>query len=291
MKKAIKQPIFVIGVGRSGSSIFHRMFCDHPHVAWLSHLCNQYVDKPHINGWMMKQLDYPIIGPYLKSKLNPAESYRFWEHYCKGFSRPFRDLYAEDVTHKTRQSIQQAMSHMLTAKRDRLLIKITGWPRVRFLREIFNDAKFIHIVRDGRAVANSMLTVDWWCGWQGPQNWRWGELTAAQQAIFEQHNRSFVALAAIEWNLLMDNMMQAQACVSPNDFFEIRYEDFCLEPVGTFKQIIEYAELAWSADFENAIKTHKLQNTNDKWQKELTPHQHRILNDIMHDYLIRYNYL
>jgi len=30
----LNKPIFIIGTGRCGSTIFHRMMAEHPHVAW-----------------------------------------------------------------------------------------------------------------------------------------------------------------------------------------------------------------------------------------------------------------
>ncbi len=40
------------------------------------------------------------------------------------------------------------MSEITTEKRDRLLLKITGCPRIGFLSEIFEDMRFIYVVRD-----------------------------------------------------------------------------------------------------------------------------------------------
>ena len=84
-----------------------------------------------------------------------------------GFSEPCRDLVRTDVTTRVKRQVRAAMGMMLTHKRNRLLLKITGWPRLGFLNEMLEDAKFIHLVRDGRAVASS-LHVDFWRGWYGP---------------------------------------------------------------------------------------------------------------------------
>ena len=63
------------------------------------------------------------------------------------------------------------MSKLLAEYRNRLLLKITRWPMIGFLLEIFEEAKFVHMMRDGRAVTNSMLNVGFGRGRGGPKNW------------------------------------------------------------------------------------------------------------------------
>ncbi len=128
----------------------------------------------------------------------------FWDHYYPGFSVPFRDLGADDVLESTRRQLRSALARMRTPKRSHLVIKITGWPRVGFLREIFPEGRFVHVVRDGRAVASSLLKVPWWWGWRDRPNWRWGPLTPELDALWAESGRSFVALAAIQWRILME---------------------------------------------------------------------------------------
>ena len=72
----------------------------------------------------MKAIDYPIAGKYLRKKVNPSESYDFWEHHYKGFGRPCKDLLSEDVTNKTKEKIQSLMLEILIKKRNRLLVEI-----------------------------------------------------------------------------------------------------------------------------------------------------------------------
>jgi hypothetical protein len=287
----IEKPIFIIGVGRSGSTILHKIFIEHPQVAWLSTLCDKYPDKPSINRLLMKAIDYPVVGRYLKKIVEPGECYDFWEHHCKGFRRPCRDLFAEDVTNKTKRKIRKVMSEMMTNKKRRLIVKITGWPRIGFLHEIFPDAKFIHILRDGRAVVNSMINVHWWWGWRGPQNWRWGELTPSQKEQWERYNRSFIVLAAIEWKFLMDSIEKARGNISKRDFLEVKYEDFCSETLDIFRDVTKFCNLNWSREFENSIKKYPLRNTNYKWLEELTDKQKNVLEEVLNDYLKRYDYL
>jgi hypothetical protein len=288
----VKRPIFIVGVGRSGSTIFHRMFSEHPNVAWLStRLCDQFPDKPSANRLLMEVIDYPIVGRFLRERFRTGEGYRFWEYHCPGFRQPCRDLVSGDVTHAIRERIPAAMSEITTSKRSRLLLKITGWPRIDFLREIFNDAIFINVVRDGRAVVNSMINVDWWWGWRGPQNWRWGELTPLQREEWDKHDRSFIALASIEWKILMDAMDQAKRFVNGDNIMALKYEDLCSAPVSVFKGVVEFCGLEWSREFEASITRYKLRNTNYKWQNELTSDQQQMVQSIIRDQLELYGYL
>ena len=57
------------------------------------------------------------------------------------------------------------------------LHKLTGWPRAGFLHAGFPDARFVNVVRDGRAVASSWLQMDWWLGYRGPEHWHFGPLS------------------------------------------------------------------------------------------------------------------
>lgn len=288
----VEKPIIIVGTGRCGSTIFQQVVCEHPKIAWLSATFDYYASNPAINRWLLGIADLPVVGSYLRSQkaLRPWEPYPIWEQNCPGFKEPHRDLRADDVTPVVKKNMRRAADALITQQRDRLLIKITGWPRIGLLQEIFPDAKFIHIVRDGRAVVNSLLNVDWWTGWGGPDTWRWGTLTPAQRAQWEGYDRSFVALASIEWNILMDAMARARHYAAPENYLEIRYEDFCENTVGLTREVMDFCELDWSPPLEKAVSKYHIHNNNYKWQKDLTPAQQEIMNDIMGPYLRQYKY-
>jgi hypothetical protein len=288
----IVKPIVVIGTGRSGTSVFHRMLSEHPKVSWLSRrLCDTHPDKPALNRFLMRAIDCPAVGRLIKRRVSPGECYSFWQYYCKGFSRPCRDLLSSDVTERSKKQIRHVMSKMLTQKRSRLLIKITGWPRIGFLSEIFKDAKFIHILRDGRAVANSLLNIDWWWGWRGPENWRWGVLSPEQKEQWDRYDKSFAVLAAIQWKILIDAIENAKDYIEEDNFLEIKYEDLCSDPIAVFRKAVEFCNLEWTRGFETKLKRYELKNTNNKWQRELTSRQKSQLEQVLQDHLRKYGYL
>lgn len=289
----VQKPIIIVGTGRCGSTIFQQVLGAHPEISWLSAIYHWYPQWSSINQTLMRIVDYPVIGNYLKSKkvLRPWEPYGIWDQLYPGFSKPFRDLHANDVTCKVKTRVQRVAAQMVTPKRNRLMIKITGWPRMGFFSAIFPDAKFIHVVRDGRAVVNSMVNVDWWTGWKGPANWGWGELTAEEQAQLAKYDHSFIALASIEWNHLMHAMEIAQTKVNPPNFLEIRYEDFCEDVVGVMQQVTDFCELSWDDSVAGVVGKYQITEKNYKWQEELTAQQQLIMNDIMAHYLKQHHYL
>jgi len=284
------KPIFIVGSGRSGSTVFHTILSEHPDFYWFSNLSSIFPRFPIINKTLMILIDIPILKDFLKRVFKPSESWNFWDCYTKSFVDPIRDLVSNDVTIKERREIKEALRHLSTKKRNRFLCKIVGWPRVGFISEIFEDAKFIHIIRDGRAVVNSILNVDWWQGWRGPTNWQRPELTPAQNEEWQKYNKSFIALAAIEWKILMDAHETAKRLVSKENFLEIKYEDLCADPKNTLKKSIEFCELDWSNDVNRILNKHKLNSSNSKYKNDLTVNQKRILEEVLNKYLVRYGY-
>lgn len=284
------RPIFIVGAGRSGSTVFHRVFCEHPDVAWQSPLCDMFPASPGLNRALLRIAPWPLPGKLLTRYLRPGERYKYWEHYCRGFARPCRDLLGSDVMPRHKRTIPPALARLATSGRRRVLIKITGWPRVGFLRGLFPHAKFIHVYRDGRAVAASLLAVRFWRGWDGPPQWGFGELDPLQRAEWERHGKSFIALAGIQWKLLMTAMEDAARDVPATDLVHVRYEDFIDDPVTTFRKVVEFCRLDWSARFENSIRRQRLRTANDKWRESLTAEQQAILESVLAENLRKYGY-
>jgi hypothetical protein len=159
------------------------------------------------------------------------------------------------------------------------------------LKEIFPDARFIHFYRDGRAVVNSFLNVFFWSGWRGPVNWRWGELTPAQKEKWERYDQSFIALAAIEWEVLMSAQEEAKRRIPSDDLLEIRYEDLCQDPVTSLRTAAEFSDLEWSPRFEATVRGFSLKNTNHKWREHLSDAQQKILKECLSNTLKKYGYV
>jgi hypothetical protein len=158
------------------------------------------------------------------------EPYDHWDRIYRGFRAPCRDLTARDVDAGVKQRAETWLAERQAATPGRrLLAKVTGWGRRDFLRAIWPEVRTVHVVRDGRAVAFSLMQQSWWRGWAGPTQWRWGPLTEAEQQTWEQAGRSFFVLAGYQW----------ARCVASCEAAEItvRYEQLVAEPRATMVRV------------------------------------------------------
>jgi Sulfotransferase family len=99
----------------------------------------------------------------------------------------------------------------------------TNFRRGRTLLRMFPEARFIHLVRDGRAVAASLLPLDW-----GPNN-------SLQAAEF--------------WMARCASGLAAELELGTERVLRVRYEDVLTEPEITLRRIASFAGL----DYEPAM--------------------------------------
>jgi hypothetical protein len=259
---------------------------------WLSGFAERYPYKPEWNRMAVTAVGNPVLRRLLEGKIKPGENYGFWYRHAFGFAEPGRDLVAADVTARVKKQMHRALEPMLSPRRNRLLIKLTGWSRIGFLNEIFPDAQFIHIVRDGRAVASSLLHVNaWqWRGWYGPYSWRYGPLPAEDQAAWERQGRSFVALAGLQWKIHSRAVEAARQALDPARFLEVKYETFCQEPLETCRKVLQFTQLPESPEFERQVKSAAIRDMSSRWRDDLTADQQAMLTGLLREDLLRYGY-
>lgn len=283
-------PIIIVSAGRSGSTVFHRILSEHPDAGWLSTLLDKDPSNFRAHRRLLTLIDRPFIGRLLQQRIIPSEAYNFWDRYCPGFSVPCRDLSANDLSPRSRSTLRNLFPQVLTHKRHRLLLKVTGWPRIGFIKSIFPDAKFIHVVRDPHAFVNSITQTSWWLGWRGPHNWRWGPLSTTEIETWQHHGESFYALGAIQWNRMIAAWDASQDKIDSDDFLEIRYEDLCRDQIGVYKKVADFAEMEFCAKFKTTVMAHRITDSNVKFERDLSPAQVRTVSDVCSANLARYGY-
>jgi hypothetical protein len=229
-------------------------------VGFVSNLEDRFnlpVSAGRWNGSLYRRLPAAVTQ---KSRIRyaPSEAYRVLSRDVSPLlSSPLRDLGANDVTPWLDKRFRAFFTERARAQRtETFLHKFTGWPRAGFIRGVLPSARFIHVVRDGRAVANSWLQMAWWLGFEGPDHWQWGPLPADLAAEWEASDRSFVVLAGLLWQMLITAFDVARAAIPASDWLEVRYEDVAANPRATFAKMLEFSDLAWDAEFERGFERH-----------------------------------
>jgi hypothetical protein len=268
--------VFVLGTGRCGSTLVEEVLCRHPGVGFISNLEDRFnlpASAGRWNGSLYRRL--PAAATQ-KSRLRyaPSEGYRVLAREVSPLlASPLRDLVDSDVTPWIERRCNDFFrSRARVQQTDTFLHKFTGWPRSGFIRGVFPSARFIHVVRDGRAVANSWLQMPWWLGFGGPDHWQWGPLPPGLQAEWEASDRSFVVLAGLLWQILIDSFDSARSAVGSRDWLEVRYEDVAANPRQAFAAMLDFCGLPWSAEFERGFERYTFTaSRSDAFRRDLAP--------------------
>lgn len=289
----IDRPIFIIGTGRCGSSLLYRMMSYHPDVAWISHFTS-YLPGGGYWAAVAKVHDLPGLTGWLPSK--PArwvpqatENYRLLNEATDAvFTRP--DVLTEDdVTPEAAERMRAMVRHHLAASgKDRFVMKHTGFPRVRYLRAIFPDAKFVHVIRDGRAVAASLCKVDWWAG---ESAWGWGTLSVAQRAEYEASGYHELILAGLYWKTLMGHLGEVPEQLPSEQLHVLRYDQLVADPATALREIVEFADLPWDTRFKQRIAATAMTSDDTRWRRTLTPEEQDMVEASLQDELALHGFL
>jgi len=306
----IKKPVFVIGTGRSGLTPLMDMVSYHSEFGWIS----QHVDKhPRRSelSFISRIVEYPFFNKIkymtqfnalLKVPFH-AEAWKFWNYLYTDFVDPFRDLDEMDVSPDIKKRFHRAIGEILRYQgKRRFITEYSDWSRIGFFKKIFPDSKFIHIIRDGRAVANSLLNVHWWKGRQGIYKWKIGKPPSLYLNLIEKYDNSFVAMAGVYWKFFVNQIDKKAQSLNENDYFLVKYEDLCKDPLGWSKKCLEFCEVdqedsQFNKNFSILETTDSMiADANNKsfrikpWREYFSSKEIEMLDDILHDELKIFNY-
>lgn len=284
--------IFVIGSGRSGTTLLYDLLATHPEVAWFSLLSNRSpTSRWRVNAHRL--LDVPIAGERLRSAivrptgwapvlgLIPSEGEDIYEGHC-GFRQDTRTT-EDDWTAGSEARLKDTMTmHLRITGKGRFLSKRTSnTQRLRLISRMFPDARFVHIIRDGRAVALSYSRVDWW---PGTVLW-WAGATPAELVA---GGRDPLEVAALHWKHNTEEVLANAGTLG--HYSEVRYEDLVADPVGTVLRVMDFCDLARDQVFEARLPR-RLPDMNRKWRSALDEGQWEVVETAAGPTLARLGYV
>jgi hypothetical protein len=287
---------FILGTGRCGSSLLQEVIARHPDCGFVSNVDDRLAALGSL-GRMNPRI-YGAVPPAMTRKgrlrFAPSEGYRLLAREVSPLmTRPVRDLGSDDASPWLAKRLGVFFERRHRAQgRDLFVHKLTGWPRAGLLAEVFPRARFVHVVRDGRAVANSLLQMPWWQGYRGPENWRLGPLTQEDHDIWLAHDRSFAVLAGLYWKILIDAFQRAEKTIDVDRWRTIRYEDLVAEPRPTVDGLLAWLGMRRSRTFERRFRRQPfISSRTQAYRRDLTTAQLRVLEQVTHGQLEHYGYL
>ena len=169
-KPTISRPVFVIGLPRTGSTWLQTLICSHPGLGYFTNWMHNFRDCIRgacaVARWL--HLDARgerfIRDSVVNSLHGPSEGLGFWAD-CLGHDprclahddARLADLDPGDVR-LLLERMSQALSNFPGHRR--FFCKNPGFiAYFPLLAELFPDARFIHLVRDPRPTANSMVKL------------------------------------------------------------------------------------------------------------------------------------
>ena len=284
--------VFVFGTGRSGTTVLLRMLACHPELAWISNYNEKFPRNPHLS-FLSRLRNFDLTAGQFKGWKKylpyPAEAIEVPRYVTKGLFQSKHVLESEDIDPAAVTDYREYIERLLRWQgKPRFLHKHTGFARTRFLDRLDPKGQFVQIVRDGRAVAYSLMRVSWWDG--SMDSWWWGEMPPAYWDEYENSGHDPLILAGIVWKHLLDLTHMELQGLPEKRKLTTSYTDFVRNPMTELEKICAHCDLAMDNVFMRRLKNFRIRNADEAWKRGLTSTQVALLDDSLGNHLARFGF-
>lgn len=197
--------VIIVGAPRSGTTWLHRMIAEHQQVAAV---------EPELT-WFSRYLA-PALANFEREK----------QHMDKGdWQQGLPVLFTpEEMMHGLRELTGVVYERVLRTRpgATHILDKHPNYANhMDAIARVLPDARFIHIIRDGRDVAASMISA----------------------ARREHFGAGEAAGAAADWDRFTRNAMRAGTALGPQRYMEVRYEELMRDDGTLLGGIFRFMDL------------------------------------------------
>jgi hypothetical protein len=274
------ETVFILGPARSGTTLLYKGLCLHPEVAFIS-------------NWSARFPRFSVVAALNRvARRLPSGARDIWfgrgsNAYVYGTSRPLIDrMFPTPVEGEpvyTRAGVERPGGPPTAAVDPRSALpatfdsirsfgrgscfvskRIANNLRIPVLHGIFPDARFVVLIRDGRAVADSLARVDWWessfIWWYGgtPTTWR-------------AEGRDPWELCARHWVEEIRAIEEGLQTVPDEHVLRLRYEDVVADPMHAFERIAAFVGLPDDPAWEASLAGLPISDQNEGWRARLDP--------------------
>lgn len=272
---SLKEPVIIIGFGRSGTSIFADAFFQHPELAFISNYNAKFASSDLVNliRYLFDNNFWHIVGQ--KKQLNkvslinryafkPAESYGYLNKLMTSdFGRGFL-LGLEEEESRKKEIREKLYKLVMLQGRSRFGLKVTGPSRLGYLNSLFPDAKFIRIKRKPLPNIKSLLKVGFYQGRERSLWWQGDEVYSKCELEFVNENSDkpelIAALQYFKINKIHDQEVARYNLERRVKTFE--YETFFNEPKKTLEEALDFVNLQKSKKVDRFLEKNEIYNRN-----------------------------
>lgn len=241
----LEKPLFLVGAERSGTTVLRLMLGHHPLIAW----CNEF-------EYSVDQLVGEAAWPSLQFYYDWLETHRIFQ--ASSFEID------PDLDYPT------LVNSFLCQHRDRASKPLVGATVHRHfdqLLRIWPDARFIHIVRDGRDVSRSCIGMGWAGNvWTGVERW-----IEAEQL----------------WASLKSSL-------TPDRYIEVTYESLIEKPQDVLTKVCNFIGVS----YEDTMLRYDKSTTYDtpdprfiaQWRRKLSEREIQLVESRISDMLVERGY-
>jgi hypothetical protein len=270
-----RRPFFILGAGRSGTSLLSRMLNQHPNLAVPpeSHLYSTFYPWLRYYG----SLAAPQNRANLVTDIVASGPLRDWSPRLRA------DEVLAHIDGDDFGAVVDGVMRAWAAKHGKGRWGEKTPKHVRYWRQIsadFEGASVIHVVRDGRDVAMSMIEARF-----GPKS---------------------VYSCAKLWRQYLDQIENVRNTLPHESFFEVSYEDMLDDNERVLQEICDFLGERYSPEMlayyrdmspyptdarnrENLAKPLIVENK-QKWRSRMTKDEVRVFEAVAGDALARYGY-
>ncbi len=244
---AKEPPVFVIGFWRSGTTLLHSMLCQDKRAGyvttfqgvfpnlvltqktWLKKFTNAILPKNRpFDGYAM-DMDFPQEEDFAMMSLQPRSIYKIFY-----FPKDCNDIYKKELEFENLPEIERKfwkkkyLSLSYKAMRNTSGIRFTSKNpcnlfRIKTIRELYPEARFIFIYRNPYSVVESFYRF-------ANEVLPGSELQHLEDGIPREYFARLYKDALHEY-------LKVKGTIPPENLLEIRYEDFKKQPVEMIRDI------------------------------------------------------
>jgi Sulfotransferase family len=221
--QGITCPVFIVGCGRSGTTILGKTLSKHKKVTYLHEPRRLWSSAyPETDIWTSR-------APVRKGKLV---------------------LTAADADERKSRKLKRLFRlETLRTKKPVLIEKLPiNTFRLKLLSTIFPDARFIHIYRNGLEVARSIQQARERGSWFGADSYKWKKLveyalSRAETSALPKLVTSHFDMGLLEWRLSTEAAVEFLSCLTDDIFLELSYDELVQNPVRTISRVLRFVGL------------------------------------------------